>query len=104
MLGVGDLLTRMANCCTPILGDDIIGYITRTRGVTVHRRNCSNIIAERETERLIPVAWSQAHELYPVRVRLEAQDRVGLLRDITSLVSEEGVNIASCVSEEEKGY
>ena len=46
--------------------------------------------------------WSQAHELYPVRVRLEAQDRVGLLRDITSLVSEEGVNIASCVSEEEK--
>ncbi len=102
VLGVGDLLTRMANCCTPILGDDIIGYITRTRGVTVHRRNCSNIIAEREKERLIPVGWSQAHELYPVRVRLEAQDRVGLLRDITSLVSEEGVNIASCVSEEEK--
>ena len=102
VLGVGDLLTRMANCCTPILGDSIVGYITRTRGVTVHRRNCPNIIAERETERLIPVAWSKAHELHPVRVRLEAQDRVGLLRDITSLVSEEGVNIASCVSEEEK--
>ena len=102
VLGVGDLLTRMANCCTPILGDDIIGYITRTRGVTVHRRNCSNIVSEREVERLIPVGWSKAHELYPVRVRLEAQDRVGLLRDITSLVSEEGVNIASCVSEEEK--
>ena len=102
VLGVGDLLTRMASCCTPVLGDDIIGYITRTRGVTVHRRNCSNILAERETERLVNVAWSRAHELYPVRVRLEAQDRVGLLRDITSLVSEEGVNIASCVSEEEK--
>ena len=102
VLGVGDLLTRMANCCTPILGDSIVGYITRTRGVTVHRRNCPNIIAERETERLIPVGWSKAHELHPVRVRLEAQDRVGLLRDITSLVSEEGVNIASCVSEEEK--
>ena len=102
VLGVGDLLTRMANCCTPILGDNIVGYITRTRGVTVHRRNCPNIIAERETERLIPVGWSKAHELHPVRVRLEAQDRVGLLRDITSLVSEEGVNIASCVSEEEK--
>ena len=102
VLGVGDLLTRMANCCTPILGDSIVGYITRTRGVTVHRRNCSNIIAEQETERLIPVGWSKAHELHPVRVRLEAQDRVGLLRDITSLVSEEGVNIASCVSEEEK--
>ena len=102
VLGVGDLLTRMANCCTPILGDSIVGYITRTRGVTVHRQNCPNIIAERETERLIPVGWSKAHELHPVRVRLEAQDRVGLLRDITSLVSEEGVNIASCVSEEEK--
>ena len=102
VLGVGDLLTRMANCCTPILGDSIVGYITRTRGVTVHRRNCPNIVAERETERLIPVGWSKAHELHPVRVRLEAQDRVGLLRDITSLVSEEGVNIASCVSEEEK--
>ena len=102
VLGVGDLLTRMANCCTPILGDSIVGYITRTRGVTVHRRNCPNIIAEQETERLVPVAWSKAHELHPVRVRLEAQDRVGLLRDITSLVSEEGVNIASCVSEEEK--
>ena len=102
VLGVGDLLTRMATCCTPILGDSIVGYITRTRGVTVHRRNCPNIIAERETERLIPVGWSKAHELHPVRVRLEAQDRVGLLRDITSLVSEEGVNIASCVSEEEK--
>ena len=102
VLGVGDLLTRMANCCTPILGDSIIGYITRTRGVTVHRRNCPNILSEQETERLIPVGWSKAHELYPVRVRLEAQDRVGLLRDITSLVSEEGVNIASCVSEEEK--
>ena len=102
VLGVGDLLTRMANCCTPILGDNIIGYITRTRGVTVHRSSCTNILAERETERLITVGWSKAHELYPVRVRLEAQDRVGLLRDITSLVSEEGVNIASCVSEEEQ--
>ena len=102
VLGVGDLLTRMANCCTPVLGDSIMGYITRTRGVTVHRSTCTNILAEQEKERLIPVGWSKSHELYPVRVRLEARDRVGLLRDITSLVSEEGVNIASCVSEEEK--
>ena len=102
VLGVGDLLTRMANCCTPIHGDSIRGYITRTRGVTVHRSNCPNILAEQETERLIPVGWSKAHPLYPVRVRLEARDRVGLLRDITSLVSGEGVNIASCVSQEEE--
>ena len=101
VLGVGDLLTRMAHCCTPIHGDSIIGYITRSRGVTVHRRNCPNIVAERETERLVPVGWGKTQPLYPVRVRMEARDRVGLLRDVTSLVSEEGVNIASCLSEED---
>ena len=100
VLGVGDLLTRIATCCNPINGDAISGYITRSRGVTVHRKSCPNIIAETETERLVAVQWGQTQTLYPVRIRLTAWDRVGLLRDITSLVSEERVNIASCVSEE----
>ena len=100
VLGVGDLLTRMARCCNPIRGDEIIGYITRGRGITVHRNGCSNILAESEVERLVPVSWGKTQTLYPVRIRLEAWDRVGLLRDITSLVSDERVNIASCVSEE----
>jgi len=100
VLGVGDLLTRMARCCSPIRGDNITGYITRTRGVTIHRKACPNIINENETERLIEVTWGQTQTLYPVRISIEAWDRVGLLRDITSLVSEERVNIASCVSEE----
>jgi guanosine-3',5'-bis(diphosphate) 3'-pyrophosphohydrolase len=100
VLGVGDLLTRMARCCSPIQGDNIIGYVTRSRGVTVHRKNCPNILAEKETERLITVDWGKTQTLYPVRIRVEAWDRVGLLRDVTSLVSEERVNIASCVSEE----
>ncbi|MCI0868259.1 MAG: bifunctional (p)ppGpp synthetase/guanosine-3',5'-bis(diphosphate) 3'-pyrophosphohydrolase [Chloroflexi bacterium] len=100
VLGVGDLLTRMANCCTPISGDEIIGYVTRSRGVTVHQKTCNNVRAETETERLIPVDWGRTQTLYPVRIRLEAWDRVGLLGDITSRVSEERVNIASCVSEE----
>ena len=100
VLGVGDLLTRIASCCGPIYGDKIIGYITRSRGVTVHRASCSNIVAETEVERLVPVAWGKTQHLYPVRIQVEAYDRVGLLRDITSLVSDEGVNIASCVSEE----
>lgn len=100
VLGVGDLLTRMARCCSPIRGDNITGYITRTRGVTIHRKTCPNIINENETERLIEVTWGQTQTLYPVRISIEAWDRVGLLRDITSLVSEERVNIASCVSEE----
>ena len=100
VLGVGDLLTRMSHCCNPIHGDDIVGYITRSRGVTVHRKTCPNIVAETETERLVSVDWGKAQTLYPVRIQLRAWDRVGLLRDITSLVSGEGVNIASCVSEE----
>ena len=100
VLGVGDLLTRMAHCCNPIHGDEIVGYITRSRGVTVHRKSCSNILAETEIERLVSVGWGKAQTLYPVRIQVQAWDRVGLLRDITSLVSEERVNIASCISEE----
>lgn len=100
VLGVGDLLTRMANCCTPINGDEIIGYVTRSRGVTVHQRDCHNVRAETETERLIPVDWGKTQTFFPVRIRVEAYDRVGLLGDITSRVSEERVNITSCVSEE----
>ena len=100
VLGVGDLITRMARCCTPIRGDDIVGYITRSRGVTVHRSSCSNIAGEGEG--LVEVRWGQTQTLYPVRIGLEAWDRVGLLRDITSLVSEERVNIAEIVSREEE--
>ena len=101
MLGVGDLLTRMAQCCNPIRGDEIIGYITRNRGVTVHRAACPNIVNETAKERLGEVGWGETQTLYPVRIRVEAWDRVGLLRDVTSLVSDERVNIASCVSEED---
>ena len=100
VLGVGDLHTRTARCCSPIPGDEITGHITRNRGVTVHRTTCSNVLKQRNLEQLVPVSWGKAQTLYPVRLRLDAWDRVGLLRDITSLVSEERVNIASCVSEE----
>ena len=61
VLGVGDLLTRMASCCSPIRGDKIIGYITRNRGVTVHHMDCTNMINEKETERLVEVTWGQTH-------------------------------------------
>ncbi|MYA62295.1 MAG: bifunctional (p)ppGpp synthetase/guanosine-3',5'-bis(diphosphate) 3'-pyrophosphohydrolase [Dehalococcoidia bacterium] len=100
VLGVGDLLTSMARCCNPISGDEIIGYITRVKGVTVHRRNCPNIINEDEPERLVAVSWGKTEVKYPVRIQVRSMDRVGLLRDVTSLVSGENVNIASCVSEE----
>ena len=100
VLGVGDLLIRMGLCCNPLPGEEIIGYITRSRGVTVHRRNCPNLRNEDEQERLVKVEWGQTRELYPVRLTIQAWDRVGLLRDITTRVSEEGVNIASVVTTE----
>ena len=100
VLGVGDLLTNIAHCCNPIPGEEITGYITRSRGVTIHRKTCSEILAETETERLVEVTWGKNQTIYPIRIQVEAWDRVGLLGDITSLVSNERVNIASCVSEE----
>jgi GTP pyrophosphokinase len=100
VLGVGNLLTRMAHCCDPIPGDEIAGFVTRARGVTVHKRGCKSLLNEDEPERIVPVSWGEARELYPVRVCIEAYDRVGLLRDVTVRVSEERVNIASVVTEE----
>ena len=104
VLGVGDLLTRMASCCSPIRGDKIIGYITRNRGVTVHHMDCTNMINEKEIERLVEVTWGQTHTMYPVRITIEAWDRIGLLGDLTGLMSEENINIASCVSEEDNDF
>ena len=101
VLGVGDLLTRMARCCNPIGGHAIIGYITRGRGITVHRRTCPNVMRESERERLVNVDWGETRTLYPVHIRVESWDRVGLLSDITSLVADEGVNIVHSVTKPE---
>lgn len=98
VLGVGDLLTRMGRCCGPIPGDEIIGFVTRSRGVTVHKRTCPSVLHEDEPERFVQVEWGQAKELFPVRVTMLAYDRVGLLRDLTQNVSEEGVNISNVVT------
>jgi len=93
VLGTGDLLTQIARCCNPVPGDEIIGYVTRSRGVTVHRRDCYNVIHEGEKERLVDVEWGRTGEMYPVAVHIEAWDRVGLLRDLSTLVSDEKVNM-----------
>jgi guanosine-3',5'-bis(diphosphate) 3'-pyrophosphohydrolase len=95
VLGVGDLMTSIAQCCHPVPGDRIIGYITRSRGVSVHRADCHNIVNEDEKERLIPVEWGQTDLLYPVKIQVDAWDRVGLMRDVTTLVAEEKVNITT---------
>ena len=95
VLGAGNMATHIAKCCHPVPGDNIIGYITRSRGVTIHCQDCYNIIHEDEKERLIPVAWGETDSLYPVKVQVEGWDRVGLMRDISALVAEEKVNISS---------
>ena len=99
--GVGDLLTQIAQCCKPLPDDPITGYITRGRGVSVHRADCRNVLglAGPERARLIDVAWSGgAEESYPVEIAVEAYDRKGLLRDVTSVVSNEAVNIVAIES------
>ena len=98
VLGVGDLLVHIGRCCNPIPGDPIIGFITRIRGVTVHKQDCPSARHEDEPERLVNVQWGKERQLYPVRIIMKAYDRVGLLRDVTALVSNEGVNIASVVT------
>jgi GTP pyrophosphokinase len=94
VLGVGDLLTRLANCCHPLPGDKIIGYITQGRGVTVHRGDCLNIINEEEKERLIEVGWGDVEQVYPVTIQVDAWDRVGLVRDISAIIAEGGINLS----------
>ncbi|MCX6013055.1 MAG: bifunctional (p)ppGpp synthetase/guanosine-3',5'-bis(diphosphate) 3'-pyrophosphohydrolase [Chloroflexi bacterium] len=94
VMGTGDLLTHIANCCRPIPGDDIIGFVTRTRGITIHRKDCPNIEHEDEKDRLVQVNWGPVTQVYPVTVRIEGEDRAGLLNDLTTVVSEEKINIA----------
>jgi GTP pyrophosphokinase len=95
VLGVGDLFTRIANCCHPLPGDEIIGYITQGRGVTVHRKDCPNIVNEVEKERLVAVDWGDVEQVYPVAIQVDAWDRVGLVRDIGAVIAEEKVNITA---------
>lgn len=103
--GVGNLLTTMAGCCHAVPGDPIIGFITVGRGVSIHRKDCSNILqAQTDTpERVITVDWgNQNNELYPVQIKILSYDRKNLLRDITSIVAHESVNVVGIESYSDK--
>ncbi len=93
--GVGNLLTQVARCCKPMPGDPIVGYITQGKGVSVHRGDCPNVLrlTGERAQRLVEVEWGDAPRVHPVDVRIEAYDRQGLLRDITSILSNEKVNL-----------
>lgn len=94
--GIDNLLTQIARCCKPLPGDPIVGYVTRTRGVSIHRRECNNIlnIAKENQTRLIEVNWGdKVSRTYSVDLQLRVYDRTGLLRDITTVLASEKINL-----------
>ena len=93
--GSEDVMTKMARCCTPVPGDDIIGFITRGDGVSVHRQDCSNV-GGLNPERVVEVQWStDSRGVFMVQIQVEALDRSGLLSDVTRVLTENHVNILS---------
>jgi GTP pyrophosphokinase len=100
VVGVESLLTTLARCCRPAPPDAISGYVTRGKGVAIHRRDCSNFreMAARSPERVIAVEWGVPRNdkgaVYPVDVAVEAADRQGLLRDISEVFAKEKMNVA----------
>ena len=93
VLGLKGLLTTMAKCCNPTPGDEIIGYITRGHGATIHRQDCPNILRTQDRERLVKVSWGENVRTYVVPIRIRAYDRQGLMGDITTLINDENVNM-----------
>lgn len=96
--GVGNLLSHVAGCCKPLPGDDIVGFITQGRGVSVHRHDCSRLLQLQlsSPERIIDVSWgAESRAGYEVDVGIEAYDRPGLLRDITELLALAHINVLS---------
>lgn len=95
--GVDNLLTHLANCCRPLPGDKVIGYITQTRGVSIHKQNCPSVLIAQKNrpERLLQVSWgSKKTKNYPVSLNIQAFDRAGLIRDITAVLTEDNLSVA----------
>jgi GTP pyrophosphokinase len=109
VVGVDSLLTQLAKCCTPAPPDPICGFVTRGKGVSVHRADCSNLrnMVTRSADRVIEVQWggagSQDGSVYPVDVAVEATDRQGLLRDISEVFTKEKMNVIGVQTQSVKG-
>jgi len=95
--GDADVMAKLARCCTPVPGDDIVGFVTRGAGVSVHRKDCKNVDELlRQPDRMMDVAWAtNSTSLFLVQIQVEALDRSGLLSDVTRVLSEHHVNILS---------
>jgi GTP pyrophosphokinase len=99
--GVGNLLTVLARCCQPLPGDPVRGFITRTRGVSVHRANCASLarLARRDPDRVIEVSWGQAAaQAYEVNIQLNGYDRKGLQKDVVGVISNANIGIIASSS------
>jgi GTP pyrophosphokinase len=98
VVGVDRLMTGLARCCKPAPPDAIVGFVTRGKGITVHRASCANVarLLVREPERRIDASWGAARdEVFPVDIVVEATDRQGLLRDISEVLSREKINVTA---------
>ena len=83
----------MARCCSPMPGDEIIGYITRGRGATIHRSDCPNVLRVTDKERLVKVDWGTEEKTFPIPLQIKAYDRQGLMPDISNIISSEPVRL-----------
>lgn len=104
--GVGNLVTQLAQCCQPVPGDDIRGYVTLGRGVTIHRSDCDNLLHLEisEPQRVLQVSWgNKPNRTYPVDMLIQAYDRTGLLRDVSALLANERVNVTSVNTSSNQG-
>ena len=93
VVGLKGMLATMAKCCNPMPGDQIVGYITRGRGVTIHRQDCPNVLQAQDRERFLKVGWGHVEQTFPIPVKIKAYDREGLLSDISNLLADESINI-----------
>lgn len=93
VLGLRNILTNFARCCNPVPGDAIVGYITRGRGATIHRQDCPNILRMKDRDRIVRVAWGEPKHTFPVEIQIKAYDRQGLMGDISTVLSNENINL-----------
>lgn len=103
--GVGNLLTKFAGCCKALPGDRIIGYVTLGRGVSIHRQDCNKILQLQHIEpsRIIEIEWGQApQQTYPVDIAIEAYDRYGLLRDVTTLLANAHIDVIAATTKTDR--
>jgi GTP pyrophosphokinase len=102
--GVGNVLTQLARCCQPLPGEAIAGYLTRGRGVSVHRPGCATFrrLANAQPQRVLPVEWGRAGSSYEVDAEIRALDRKWLLKEVTNLIAQDNIHVTSMRSDYER--